>query len=34
MIEIPVLDPSSIDTVDTGKVLAENGLKAACSLGI
>ncbi len=34
LIEIPVLDPSSIDVAMTRKVLAEAGLGAACSLGL
>lgn len=34
LIEIPVLDPSSIDVAMTRKVLEEAGLSAACSLGL
>ncbi len=34
LIEIPVLDPSSIDVAKTHKVLEETGLAASCSLGL
>lgn len=34
IIEIPVLDPSSIDVTMTRKVLDEVGLSATCSLGL
>lgn len=34
LIEIPVLDPSSIDVAMTRKALEEAGLSAACSLGL
>src|SRR5260221_4053123 len=34
LIEIPVLDPSSIDVAMTCEVLEEAGLSAACSLGL
>jgi D-psicose/D-tagatose/L-ribulose 3-epimerase len=34
LIEIPALDPASIDTADTIKVLKEFDMKAACSLGL
>ena len=34
LIEIPALDPKSIDIEDTKKVLEEYGLKGACSLGL
>lgn len=34
LIEIPALDPKSIDTEDTAKVLKEFGMNAACSLGL
>ncbi len=34
LIEIPVLDPSTIDVSRTRKVLDDVGLKAACSLGL
>lgn len=34
LIEIPALDPKSIDTSHTKKVLAEYGMKGACSLGL
>jgi D-psicose/D-tagatose/L-ribulose 3-epimerase len=34
LIEIPVLDPSTIDVSMTRKVLDETGLGAACSLGL
>src|SRR6267142_6624300 len=34
LIEIPALDPSSINTSFTRKVLEEYGLSAACSLGL
>jgi len=34
LIEIPVLDPSSIDVEKTHKVLEETGLAASCSLGL
>ncbi len=34
LIEIPALDPASIDTEDTLKVLKEYDMKAACSLGL
>ena len=32
--EIPLLDPSSVDAVDTRRVLDEHGIAAACSLGL
>ena len=34
LIEIPALDPASIDIEDTKKTLAQYGMKAACSLGL
>ena len=34
LIEIPALDPKSIDTEHTAKTLKEYGLKGACSLGL
>jgi len=34
LIEIPALDPKSIDTEHTAKVLKEYGMKGACSLGL
>ena len=34
LIEIPALDPKSIDTSHTKKVLTEYGMKGACSLGL
>lgn len=34
LIEIPVLDPASIDPALTRDLLAEHGLRAACSLGL
>ena len=34
LIEIPALDPASIDIADTKKVLEEYGMKGACSLGL
>ena len=34
LIEIPALDPKSINIEDTKKVLEEYGLKGACSLGL
>lgn len=34
LIEIPALDPKSIDTEHTKKVLKEFGMKGACSLGL
>ncbi len=34
LIEIPALDPSSIDVVHTAATLKEYGLKGACSLGL
>jgi D-psicose/D-tagatose/L-ribulose 3-epimerase len=34
LIEIPLLDPSSVDTKDTRRVLDEYGIGAACSLGL
>ena len=34
LIEIPALDPASIDAEDTLKVLGEYNMKAACSLGL
>src|SRR5437870_3894463 len=34
LIEIPVLDPSTIDISKTRKVLDDAGLRAACSLGL
>jgi D-psicose/D-tagatose/L-ribulose 3-epimerase len=34
LIEIPVLDPSTIDVSKTRKVLDDVGLRAACSLGL
>lgn len=34
LIEIPALDPKSIDTSHTKKVLSEYGMKGACSLGL
>ena len=34
IIEIPLLDPSSVDAVLTRNLLDENGLQATCSLGL
>lgn len=34
VIEIPLLDPASVDAVDTRRVLDEHGITAACSLGL
>ena len=34
LIEIPLLDPSSVDAKDTRSVLDEHGITAACSLGL
>lgn len=34
LIEIPLLDPSSVDAADTRAVLREHGIGAACSLGL
>ena len=34
LIEIPVLDPSSIDVADTARTLEEFELGASCSLGL
>ena len=34
LIEIPLLDPSSVDAKDTRRVLDEHGIGAACSLGL
>ncbi|MFO7533728.1 MAG: sugar phosphate isomerase/epimerase [Candidatus Limnocylindrales bacterium] len=34
LIEIPVLDPSSIDVADTAQVLERAGIGATCSLGL
>jgi D-psicose/D-tagatose/L-ribulose 3-epimerase len=34
LIEIPLLDPSSVDAADTRKVLDEHGIAAGCSLGL
>jgi D-psicose/D-tagatose/L-ribulose 3-epimerase len=34
LIEIPLLDPSSVDAADTRKVLEEHGIAAGCSLGL
>jgi D-psicose/D-tagatose/L-ribulose 3-epimerase len=34
LIEIPLLDPSSVDVDDTRQVLEEHGVQAACSLGL
>ena len=34
LIEIPALDPKSIDVEHTAKTLKEHGMKAACSLGL
>jgi D-psicose/D-tagatose/L-ribulose 3-epimerase len=34
LIEIPLLDPSSVDAADTRRVLDEHGITAACSLGL
>jgi D-psicose/D-tagatose/L-ribulose 3-epimerase len=33
-IEIPLLDPSSVDAADTRSVLDEHGIQATCSLGL
>jgi D-psicose/D-tagatose/L-ribulose 3-epimerase len=33
-IEIPLLDPSSVDAADTRSVLDEHGVQATCSLGL
>jgi D-psicose/D-tagatose/L-ribulose 3-epimerase len=33
-IEIPLLDPSSVDAADTRAVLDEHGIEATCSLGL
>jgi len=34
LIEIPLLDPSSVDARDTRRVLDEHGISAGCSLGL
>jgi D-psicose/D-tagatose/L-ribulose 3-epimerase len=34
LIEIPLLDPSSVDAMDTRRVMDEHGITAACSLGL
>ncbi len=34
LIEVPLLDPSSVDAEDTREVLREHGVGAACSLGL
>jgi D-psicose/D-tagatose/L-ribulose 3-epimerase len=34
LIEIPLLDPSSVDAKDTRRVLDEHGVAAGCSLGL
>jgi D-psicose/D-tagatose/L-ribulose 3-epimerase len=34
VIEIPLLDPSAVDTEDTRSVLEEHGIEAVCSLGL
>ncbi len=34
LIEIPVLDPSTIDVADTARVLESTGVEATCSLGL
>jgi len=34
LIEIPLLDPSSVDAAGTRKVLDEHGIQAGCSLGL
>jgi D-psicose/D-tagatose/L-ribulose 3-epimerase len=34
LIEIPLLDPSSVDAKDTRRVLDEHGIAAGCSLGL
>jgi D-psicose/D-tagatose/L-ribulose 3-epimerase len=34
LIEIPVLDPRTIDVADTARVLEDVGIKATCSLGL
>jgi D-psicose/D-tagatose/L-ribulose 3-epimerase len=34
LIEIPLLDPASVDAVDTRRVLDEHGITASCSLGL
>ena len=34
LIEIPLLDPSSVDAKDTRSVLDEHGITASCSLGL
>ena len=34
LIEIPLLDPSTVDAADTRRVLDEHGLQATCSLGL
>jgi D-psicose/D-tagatose/L-ribulose 3-epimerase len=34
LIEIPLLDPSSVDAEDTRRVLEEFGIEAGCSLGL
>src|SRR4028118_1638917 len=34
LIEIPILDPFSIDTTMTRRLLEESGLDAACSMGL
>ena len=34
LIEIPLLDPSSVDARDTRRVLDEHGIAAGCSLGL
>ncbi len=34
LIEIPLLDPSSVDARDTRRVLDDHGISAGCSLGL
>jgi D-psicose/D-tagatose/L-ribulose 3-epimerase len=34
LIEIPLLDPASVDTTHTQQLLTDHGLQAACSLGL
>jgi D-psicose/D-tagatose/L-ribulose 3-epimerase len=34
LIEVPILDPSTIDTAMTRRLLEDNGLGSACSLGL
>jgi D-psicose/D-tagatose/L-ribulose 3-epimerase len=34
LIEVPVLDPSSVDTAMTRRLLQDNGLASACSMGL